>query len=108
MARYIDADKLLKNVKDATPMNWTNSEAEIQAQLDWKCCIALIKNQPTADVAEVKHGEWIGEYEETCSECGRSISEILDDGSYYSTEFNIKEFIACPYCGAKIDGGKEE
>lgn len=110
MARYIDADKLLKNVKDATPMNWTNSEAEIQAQLDWKCCIALIKNQPTADVAEVKHGFWkksqfsgrSGFYsvrDVICSECG-----------IYSTflQHEIRPDYYCPNCGAKMDGGKEE
>lgn len=102
MARYIDADKLLKNVKDATPMNWTNSEAEIQAQLNWKCCIALIKNQPTADVAEVKHGEWLhlcGD-EWCCTNCGEVITT---EGSW---EKPTKKY--CNECGAKMDGGDEE
>ncbi len=53
---------------------------------------------PTADVAEVKHGEWINgrrndwknnTYEEMCSVCGR-----------YTQEFRRGY---CPNCGAKMD-----
>lgn len=106
MARYIDADKLIEAIRKYADVKHSNGE-QIEYVNGILKSISVINEQPTADVVEVKHGEWIGEYEETCSECGRSISEILDDGSYYSTEFNIKEFIACPYCGAKMDGGKD-
>ena len=58
MARYIDADVLLKEIQDNEPMNWTDSEAEIQEQFDYKQFKSLIENQPTADVVKVKHGEW--------------------------------------------------
>ena len=102
MARYIDADKLLKDVKNATPMNRTNSEAEIQAQLDWKCFTALTKGQPTADVEEVKHGEWqhrkwMDDFQHICSVC-QSTSRVHPESVPYKH---------CPYCGAKMDGGKE-
>ena len=58
-------------------------------------------NEPTADVVEVKHGEWIRPTKLAdmmhdiphCSLCG----EVpCDEGKY------------CPNCGAKMDGGEAE
>lgn len=63
-------------------------------------------NLPTADVVEVKHGEWKHECLE-CSVCKRNISEIYDADSYMS--YGIEDDLRyCPYCGAKMDGGKVE
>lgn len=52
--------------------------------------IAAIANQPAADVAEVKHGKWIDNYNGTsiCSVCGGK-----------SPNMNF-----CGRCGAKMDG----
>ena len=53
---------------------------------------------PTADVVEVRHGEWVVLEEEiglySCSLC---------DYKIIRTECNY-----CPNCGAKMDGGKNE
>ncbi len=48
---------------------------------------------PTADVEEVKHGEWVGEYGyyPNCSLCGTKVKQM--GGTNY-----------CPNCGAKMDG----
>ena len=62
--------------------------------LDW------LNSQPTADVVEVKHGEWVGgkfndysgEYEEQCSNCKK-----------YSREY-ARPY--CPNCGANMRGDK--
>lgn len=54
---------------------------------------SIIKNQPTADVQEVRHGKWI-EYDngvQTCSECGEE-HEWQDYRASY-----------CEDCGAKMD-----
>ena len=83
MARYIDADKLLKNLPNDLPYKGSVKRVLIQA--------------PTADVVEVKHGEWIwtengeADYEQfwVCSVC--------KEKSYIETKF-------CPECGAKMDG----
>ena len=63
----------------------------------------------TADVAEVKHGEWyVTEYEYlNCSICG----EAMYTGCNSTQEANLlkdhwKSY--CPNCGAKMDGGKKE
>lgn len=52
---------------------------------------------PTADVTEVKHGEWITDKDGfvTCSECGEE--HTWDD---FRPPF-------CDMCGARMDGGEE-
>ena len=54
---------------------------------------------PTADVVEVKHGEWIYNVKYySCSICaGKRFNLLLGTDAEY-----------CPYCGAKMDGGKAE
>jgi len=55
--RLIDADALLQAIEENSPMNWTDSESEIQADIDYKCFADMVKNQPTAyDVDEVIKG----------------------------------------------------
>ena len=63
-----------------------------------------IKELPAADVAEVKHGKWIGKqldnfrkYEVTCSNCDWIGIENYDS---YDNPF---EFNYCPNCGANLD-----
>ena len=56
----------------------------------------------TADVAEVKHGEWMWETEDRyeCSNCGveQRVDEVM----------GLPTYNYCPYCGAKMDGGQTE
>ena len=62
-----------------------------------------MENIPTADVVEVKHGEWIykttyGQLDEcNCSLCGQLMTTIEGKRMNY-----------CCRCGAKMDGGKTE
>ena len=95
MARYIDADKFIK---------WI----EKQKRLSKGYTIFMLQETATADVEEVKHGEWLlivkrSNYLELptcdtakCSVCGKRI----DVSETY--------FKRCPDCGAKMDGGKGE
>lgn len=62
----------------------------------------------TADVAEVKHGEWdnSGRYKFAdgslairCSECGCAL---------HSEEYKKYHWNFCPNCGAKMDGERRE
>ena len=91
MAEYIDRADLIKNLKKFAPEHYTSLIDQ------------LITKQPTADVVEVKHGEWIDTGDEIldttysgwkCSECGYI--------------FCGNKFKFCPECGAKMDGGKAE
>ena len=91
MARYIDADK----AKQEFNIGFGGvSHAVIANQ--------IIDSVPTADVEEVKHGEWkmnfgrgYGEKLYFCSLCVEGDSDTGHDNY-------------CPYCGAKMDGGKAE
>ena len=58
---------------------------------------------PTADVAEVKHGEWawIADDSPMCTYCGK-VFDTNDDADAGIT------WLYCPNCGAKMDGGKAE
>lgn len=64
---------------------------------------------PTADVVEVKHGEW-----EKPQFIGRSgFREVRDFicsicGKEYAVEQPCNLMNYCPYCGAKMDGGKQD
>lgn len=64
--------------------------------------------KPTADVVEVRHGEWISKciaisssgfewYMHTCSNCGDFYKTVLPNGYKY-----------CHNCGAKMDGERKE
>ena len=86
MARYIDKDKIPYYLD-------TSEEAPMEGRkIAFKSDVDKI---PTADVEEVKHGEWIedGDYQ-VCSVCGE--------------EHHWDEYRAtyCDACGAKMDGRK--
>lgn len=44
----ISRSALLKAIEESKPLNWTDSESEIQADFDYKCFADMVKNQPTA------------------------------------------------------------
>ena len=66
-----------------------------ECDCEWLWTILCV---PAANVAPVKHGEWISENFYThCSACGKMA--IYDKyGQEVESDF-------CPNCGAKMDGG---
>ena len=93
MPSYIEAGELLMELNDTNIFDTYN---------DYSMVFDTIDNFPTADVAPVRHGEWVEEDTAiTCPICTRS----------YDTDFEIKRnvisnFDYCPNCGAKMDGDK--
>ena len=86
MAEYIEREE----VREAFRMEFDNAYAD-----------DITDRLPTADVQEVRHGEWIyvdgdlGWADCKCSECGYTDSfEDCTDEFYYKF---------CPECGAKMD-----
>lgn len=47
--RLIDADALLLEFGEE-PLNWTNSDSEIQAQRDYRLFTKIVKDAPTVDI----------------------------------------------------------
>ena len=86
MPRYIDADK----AKEVFHYKTGGSSFD-----------SFIDDVPTADVAEVKHSEWIlhNDGSGTCKRCGFTQRNVCD----YDNWQNF-----CGHCGAKMDGGKTE
>ena len=91
---YISKEVVIKHIEDIyekTPLDIGNRQL-IEA---FK---AYIENSPTADVEEVKHGEWIYNVKYySCSICaGKRFNLLLGTDAEY-----------CPYCGAKMDGERK-
>lgn len=87
--RLIDANAVAKDIRENNRENFN--------RLDWssKQVCQLLENAPTVDAVEVVHGHWkYGTRAAVCSECG--FERSLDD--------NFGAAIACPNCGAKMDG----
>lgn len=107
MSRYIDADKIEEVIRDDVPFGYFMASGYGVAMIN-RLEIAKILNDkiPTADVKEVKHGQWNIVLDESilehynndvdifaCSICGIK--------SKHPTKF-------CPSCGARMDGGVKE
>ena len=97
MAEYIEREKAWRKVNRAK-----NIEEALK----------LIDSLPTADVVEVKHGEWIKSiHKET---------PIIKDGRLFEKEHEVfccsvcdvkivglRNMSFCPFCGAKMDGERK-
>ena len=89
MAEYIERDRFIHHLEMCIDnVRNTNGFTE-----DFEICLRALKNQPTADVAEVKHGKWIefdprNKMAVKCSNCNYAFSR-LEPKNY------------CPNCGAK-------
>lgn len=99
MSRYIDADKIEEVIRNDVPLKYfMTSSYNVAIKNGLKIAEILTDKVPTADVKEVKHGEWITDKDGfvTCSECGEE--HTWDD---FRPTF-------CDTCGARMDGGFEE
>lgn len=103
MARYIDADKLIEKLKKSRETQQKYGTHTATKLTDY--FFAALKNEPTADVEEVKHGEWVYP------------SYAPYGGSYMMRHCSLCEYTPyiegviyepysryCPHCGAKMDG----
>lgn len=93
--RAINADRLKRSFEANTPIAFQDCVPGIHAIIDL---------EPTVEAEPVRHGNWkpFDEDEYTCSLCG-NIFVTMDGGHPLSNGFKF-----CPFCGAKMDGGKEE
>lgn len=103
MSRYKDIDLYTKILREEIRdiKNFENSmyrKGKRNGLILAKAILLDGKRIPTADVVEVKHGEWIVDEEGfvICSECGE--------------EHTWDEFrpLYCDMCGAKMDGERKD
>ena len=106
MARYIDVERLKRTFASGIRV------------YDGMCKIAdvmhNIENEPTADVVEVKHAEWIDRYKNkysnrlyVCSACGCKALYDFYENDLNQTEARQELTDVCPHCLAKMDGGNK-
>ena len=97
MARYVRTDEILKTARDGFHSDFGRSMADLTSLRE------VIEDTPTAEVVEVRHGEWTHtdmadhwHSKDECSECHYHTYDRID----------LSHFNYCPNCGAKMDGGK--
>lgn len=103
---YIEREALLDFLEKHRPVNWSDTDREIQAQKDYKMFVSCIENAPPADVKPVKQAYWEHKDKKkddefhffepaywTCSNCGVGIPVVLG-GPFGKYCFN---------CGSKMD-----
>lgn len=102
MKEYIDRKALLKGLCDDDPSHMEDYYYN------------AIVNAPTADVVEVRHGEWhynpdgmdwgLGAWE--CSLCGCTNNNLPMDEKINPRVWAGTKY--CPNCGAKMDGERNK
>ena len=100
MARYIDAEALIKSIGCYDPVKWTHEYGKVVKLDD-------IENAPTADVRPNVGGEWIKcsdtAFYWKCSECGSYLFWRKEE--YLLREEDSPNF--CPNCGAEMLSGAD-
>ncbi len=96
MPKYIDKDKLVNRLKECCATlvmeRWFDDYVH-----GYSAAISDIMDEPTEDIQEVNHGEWLlkhvgaGHYWE-CSVCHTNPCIYVTENTKY-----------CPTCGAKMD-----
>lgn len=120
MARLIDADRLAAFPHEPTSgtedaiTEWIKEIFSTEEIIDhkedleklcWKVIngfIGVIETEPTVDAVEVVHGEWL---DRTAPEGVKLFFHLKCSECQYKD--NIRHRY-CPYCGAKMDGGRKD
>ena len=109
MPRYIDVDEEIREINEVIFEKERDGKAEKFATYCFRRFADALSKAPTADVQEVKHGEWIIEQLENektvcyCSRCGSGLQN-RETRKY----IDISGANYCPNCGAKMDVKDEE
>ena len=91
MAEYIDR-VALGNAMTIAAVNGKDKDRRV-----WAKAICILHDMPTADVATVRHGQWVEKEKYTFGimcDCSLCENRILDNGHIWNY---------CPNCGAKMD-----
>lgn len=111
MSGYIDRDLILAGIETIKKSPWYNGDNGNYESLIRREAIDIvtelcIKQAPSADVAEVKHGEW--ELFEDCANAGVYCT-VCHKKVYREYYANVKpKSKYCPNCGARMDGERKD
>lgn len=96
MARYIDANLLWKALDIAHLFDEGNPRHIAQQ---------VVEEQPTTDVVEVKHGEWVYWQPDGTNHLWRC--SVCDGVIITPMKFVVDHIKYCEHCGAKMDGERK-
>ena len=102
MPEYIDRNEAIKKIRDVYEFKYPMvSGAKIATEL----VSGVLKDLPTADVVEVKHGYWKPKHYEGGFMDGTNFEECsICRYRRYFDDIRFKlTFDYCPKCGAKMD-----
>ena len=94
-------DAIIQYIAEQTVSKYPSAELCKASRMGGEGVIYELETLPTADVEEVKHGEWLlhhvghGHYWE-CSVCHADPCIYITENTNY-----------CPNCGAKMDGKED-
>ena len=99
MAEYIEREKARELIKNFGKGAIEDGQTELDPVDDIILLAKGVDLIPTADVVEVRHGEWEEErwcdnFQHICSLCHKTVRVHPQSVAYKY----------CPYCGAKMDG----
>ena len=98
MDKYVKASELLKYRRKVMGCDWSGDFWE------YAVLVTDIYSIPAADVAEVKHGEWVNVKDFGGGNCFADCS-ICRTQEKAPNPTALKMFRRyCPYCGARMDG----
>ena len=103
---YIEREKVIDEID-----KWLDSVGYVtvgKGLTSYGELIGCLEDTPTADVVEVRHGEWVKDRATIkCSCCGFGMFQdgyFFMDGECFSTNNDKYTPNYCPECGAKMDG----
>ena len=99
---YIDKDLLLNNLTIRQYVHFHTGDTKSE---DWVVSGYDLSNLPTVEAYPIIKAHWDGEYYE-CSNCHRSLDELIDAWSYFGQGINDVAF--CPFCGAVMKGDNND
>lgn len=97
MAEYIEREVVIRELRDVYEREFPTADGAFDLFAN-RIVPRVIKNIPTAEVEPVRHGRWKYYRKQgiaVCTEC--SFERNLDE--------NFGRAMACPNCGARMDGG---
>ena len=99
MAEYIEREALEKSIREkANPKGCTH----ITPQDVYSTVLAIVECEPTANVAEVRHGKWLDCIETGTSVAGINITALTGYKCSLCGRYEGKKEPYCN-CGAKMD-----
>lgn len=92
MPEYIEKERVIE---------WFRPYGHVEEGIPYYGLVTDIREMKPADVAIVRHGQWIS----VANKRDRICSRCLRNEPYKNADDDAEVFEFCPHCGAKMDGG---